>query len=343
MSHNLDFIPTTLLGHHLVLTAIPFIIIEIKFHIREYKTVGENLGSAVNVFISYSRDDHYVASTLVKRLETIGFHAWVDFKGIVGGDEWKQSIDKALDTSVACLVLLTPESVASEWVRYEIARALEKNCSVIPLMIRTCVMPKNLEAIQYVDFRTDADTGFNKLSQGLIQAVVRSSYPAIPEKETTPSEIPQPQSATEVTKETGSARKHPLALVVEDSEYYCDFLEDILIEFGLDVHIAKTRNEALNLMRSNEYDFITLDMQLGPDKELKEEELGQDGIFLLSRLKRYQTDVPVVMITSLKFDEEQDERITSKGQIKKILRKPLDEKDQDKLRELVEKFVDKSE
>src|SRR5690606_25267667 len=116
-----------------------------------------------------------------------------------------------------------------------------------------------------------------------------------------------------------------------DSASYQNLLRDLLNELGLAVDIARTRNEATTLIQSNRYDFITLDMQLGPD-----DEAGQEGVYLLDLLKRYQTDVPVVMITHIDYDKNQTAEFFTGGRIKDMLDKPFDH---DRLRALVAQHV----
>jgi CheY-like chemotaxis protein len=106
----------------------------------------------------------------------------------------------------------------------------------------------------------------------------------------------------------------------------------MLTDLGLEVHIARSRNEATTFIQSKQrYDFATLDMQLGPD-----DDFGQEGIYLLDLLKRYQTDTPVVIITRLPYDKRQTAEFFTKGRIKDMLDKPVD---QERLRGLVEQHV----
>ena len=267
-----------------------------------------------HVFISYSHVDIVFAKMLKQRLSKVGFYPWVDFDGIVGGDAWKQAIEAALAGSTACLVLLTPESVASEWVHYEINRAQECACPIIPLMVRECPLPEKLQALHYIDFRRDFDAPFEEVQRALMSAIMRRN--ARPR---------QPQPAPKQTK-TG-----PLALVVEDVDNFQEMLRDLLEDMGLDVHVAGTRNTATSLLRSHEYDFITLDMQLGPD-----DVLGQEGVYLLDLLKRYQEGVPVVMITHLDWNRAKVRDFFRKHGIKDMLDKPFDHGE---LRDLVYEYV----
>ncbi|HEX2908496.1 MAG TPA: TIR domain-containing protein [Phototrophicaceae bacterium] len=296
--------------------------------------------SQIGVFISYSHEDRFIAETLAQRLPKVGYRPWVDFEGIRGGDQWKHSIDYALDHSAVFLILLTPESVTSHWVKYEISRAQAKNCPIIPLLIRQCAIPEDLEVLQFVDFRYSIDRAFEELQRALLSAVVRGGTtdenPTEPEF---PAERRQTLAAEQDTRKRNVAvetsavgiRGKPLALVIEDQASTQNMLKDSLSEWGLDVHTAGTRNEATELIRANVYDFITLDMMLGPD-----DEFGHHGIYLLELLKRHQAEVPVVMITSMNWDKNQTAEFFATDGIKHLLDKPIKLQ---KLRALVEQYV----
>jgi CheY-like chemotaxis protein len=285
------------------------------------------VGKAVSVFISYSHVDRFPAEQVARRLSEVGYAPWIDFAGILGGTEWRKSIEDALNQCSALLVILTPDAVVSEWVRYEISRAKASNFPIIPLMFRPCMIPNELESVQYIDCTRDFEIRFNDLQKALLNAIASRQN----------RQAPEPQPIT--NQPTTSAHQKPLALVIEDVTYYRELLRDVLEGIGLEAHIAATRNESLSLLREHTYDFITLDMQLGPGDELKQEELGQDGLFMLSWLKRNQPETPIVIISTLEWNEQGDERIANAKQVKGILRKPLNEFAHDRLWQLVEQFV----
>ncbi|GEM_PF-1288190 len=283
--------------------------------------------SDVGVFISYSHEDRFAADLLAQKVRDMGYLPWIDFAGMRGGEEWKKSIDLALMQSAAVIVLLTPEAVKSHWVQYEIKRALENHYTVIPLMIRTCTLPDFLHQLHYIDFRQSTDHGYRELSQALIQAVLHhgeKQYSAQPSgggggaASTTPA-TKEPEETAEVPKTRISNK--PLALVIEDAESFQHLLRDILVGEGLEVHTASTRNEATSAICSHKYDFITLDMQLGPLGPNEVE--GQEGIVLLELMKRYQLNVPVIMITSLDWDKNDTREFFVVNGIKDMLDKPI--------------------
>jgi CheY-like chemotaxis protein len=289
-------------------------------------TLGE-----VGIFISYSHADRYIAETIASRLREIGYLPWVDFAGIRGGGEWKRSIETALLQSAALLALLTPEAVTSEWVNYEIRRARANGLVIVPLMMRTCPMPDSLRDVQYIDFRTGLDQPFKELQRALLRAVLQVSDKNA--HDTKPLKPVQADKRASLTMPVMQPPDQPmlLALVIEDVASTQEYLRDLLMDKGLEVHVAGTANEAATNLRKHNYAFITLDMQLGPD-----DTHGQGGVSLLSLIKRYQGDVPVVIISSLDWDKNKTAEFFVDGGIKHMLDKPVNPR---QLHELVEKYV----
>lgn len=75
------------------------------------------------VFISYASDDFEIAKQLAGKLDTAGVGAWLDANRLTAGDRYSESIIAALDAARAVVVLWTPVSCKSDWVRYEARRA----------------------------------------------------------------------------------------------------------------------------------------------------------------------------------------------------------------------------
>jgi two-component system response regulator AtoC len=77
-------------------------------------------------------------------------------------------------------------------------------------------------------------------------------------------------------------------LIVDDDEIMRDTLSDVLKKKGYDVSVASSGNEALSAIRKNIVDLIVLDMRL-PDL---------DGIEVLKRVKEFDTEILVIMMTA---------------------------------------------
>ena len=120
------------------------------------------------VFISYSRKDIKFARRLAGDLEKAGFDVWWDVSDLKGGDDWVRFIPAAIEASQYFVVLLSPNSIQSEWVEKEYSYAIRHRKKIIPAMIKLCAVPFSLHTINYVDFiNTDYATGVNKLLDAL--------------------------------------------------------------------------------------------------------------------------------------------------------------------------------
>ncbi len=118
-------------------------------------------------FISYSRNDSEFALRLAADLKAAGAEVWIDQQDISPSEEWDIAIEGALRRSPRMLLLLSPDSVKSPAVRNEIALALHTKKPIIPVFYRECELPMQLLRIQYIDFRSDYERGFERLLKTL--------------------------------------------------------------------------------------------------------------------------------------------------------------------------------
>ncbi|MEJ2150399.1 MAG: toll/interleukin-1 receptor domain-containing protein, partial [Chloroflexota bacterium] len=118
-----------------------------------------------HVFISYRRiePDQGFAYRLANDLYDAEHPIWIDVSGITGGEIWNREIQRGIDDCYAYVVILSPDSMESDWVRNELLYALQhKRGRVFPVMYREVSLPPELIAIQYVDFRHDYNSAFNQ-------------------------------------------------------------------------------------------------------------------------------------------------------------------------------------
>jgi hypothetical protein len=78
----------------------------------------------MQVFLSYAEPDEPIAKKVAAGLEKEGLKVWYDRREILPGQNWAESVSKALKESRAMVVLLTPDSLRSTFVRREIDYAL---------------------------------------------------------------------------------------------------------------------------------------------------------------------------------------------------------------------------
>lgn len=114
------------------------------------------------VFISHSAlDRDRVEREIIAPLRTHGIDTWYSKDDIRVAGVWERNIREALEECDWFLVVLTPRSVASEWVQTEVHWALDRRATrVVPVLLEEC-RPEDLNLrllrIQHLDFRAPTD------------------------------------------------------------------------------------------------------------------------------------------------------------------------------------------
>jgi adenylate cyclase len=102
-----------------------------------------------DVFISYARADKARVAPLVKAIEAKGWSVWWDPE-ISPGQEFDDQIDAELMSAKAVLVVWTPASVTSRWVRGEARDAADRNV-LVPVRFEQARLPIDVRAIHTTD------------------------------------------------------------------------------------------------------------------------------------------------------------------------------------------------
>ena len=120
------------------------------------------------IFISYSRKDIDFARKLAGNLEQAGYDVWWDLTDLRGGDDWVRQIPAAIKDSQFVIVVLSPNSVVSEWVEKEYTQALSLRKKIIPVMLTAITVPFALNTINYLNFALgEYQDNFKKLLEAL--------------------------------------------------------------------------------------------------------------------------------------------------------------------------------
>lgn len=120
------------------------------------------------IFISYSRKDTAFVRKLAGDLEKAGYDVWWDVSDLRGGDDWPRVIPAAIEASQYFMIMLSPNSAASDWVEKEYTHALSLRRKIIPVMLQQSSIPFALNTINYVDFTSDDYVAsFNRLLTAL--------------------------------------------------------------------------------------------------------------------------------------------------------------------------------
>jgi hypothetical protein len=130
--------------------------------IVEHKSV--QLSAFPSVFISYSHQDRTFVDQLVGDLRRGSVSVWYDDRLLVG-EEWRKELQIAIEVMDTFILVMSPASIASENVQWEVERAQAANKLILPILYQTCTPPTWLNEIQYVDIRSDYDKSLAELVQ----------------------------------------------------------------------------------------------------------------------------------------------------------------------------------
>ena len=103
---------------------------------RERKSVRPT-----EAFLSHASKNLAFANRLAKVLGTHGIPMFFSKKNIQGAQEWHDEIGAALKRCDWFLVVLSPQSVASKWVKHEMIYALQANRykgRIVPILYKAC-------------------------------------------------------------------------------------------------------------------------------------------------------------------------------------------------------------
>ena len=141
--------------------------------------------------MSYSRRDDVAMRRVVAFLRKQGINVWLDNEKLVPGTPiWEEEIEKAIKSAEAIVVIMSPDSKKSEWVRREISLAEQHNKRVFPILINgdeDSAITIRLITKQFIDLRKNEEAGLESLATNLnsylhAEAIDDISAKRIPEK-----------------------------------------------------------------------------------------------------------------------------------------------------------------
>lgn len=121
------------------------------------------------VFVSHSHKDQAFVGWLAGVLQGYGIPVWHGDDNIRGAQQWHDEIGRALQRCDWFIVVLSPDSVDSIWVKRELLYALQQDRfegRIVPLLQRACAYEQlswTLSQIQIIDFTRSLDDGCDAL------------------------------------------------------------------------------------------------------------------------------------------------------------------------------------
>jgi hypothetical protein len=88
-----------------------------------------------HIFISYSKQNIDFARWLRRHLEAQGFPAWMDETALVPSERWWRRIEENIRLCKAFIVIMSPDSQASDWVERELLLAERLRKPIFPVLL----------------------------------------------------------------------------------------------------------------------------------------------------------------------------------------------------------------
>jgi hypothetical protein len=131
----------------------------------------------MSVFISYNHRDEDFAERLALELARHDIKVWKDSWRIGVGDSLIQKVQDGLEGATHFCVIISENSLQSEWVKREITAGLlreieERKVMILPVIIRDCKLPLLIRDKMYADFRKNFQAGL-KVLLGVLEPYYR--------------------------------------------------------------------------------------------------------------------------------------------------------------------------
>jgi hypothetical protein len=121
------------------------------------------------VFLSHSAKDKQFVSSLAMVLKRHRVPFWYSKTSLQGAQQWHDEIGKALKKCNWFVLVLTPNSVKSQWVKHELMYALNNKRykkRIVPLLLKPCKFANlswTLADFQHIDFTKKRGDGYRAL------------------------------------------------------------------------------------------------------------------------------------------------------------------------------------
>jgi len=126
----------------------------------------------MSIFISHSHKDEKFADELAIRLVDDRIPVFVDRWEMNVGDSITNKIEKAITDASFLIIVLSKNSVESDWCKREITTGLmleleKKRIVLLPVLKEDCDIPLFLRDKFYADFRNSFESGYEKVKQSV--------------------------------------------------------------------------------------------------------------------------------------------------------------------------------
>ena len=133
-----------------------------------------NKKESAKIFISYSLKDNDFVQKLSNDLSRDGFQVLKLDNVVMVGDNIQEKIIESIKKVDFFVVVMSQESLESDWIMKEIAIATENRKKIFPVLKENVPLPSSMEFIQYADFTKEYDSAISALVKSL-RASIRTS------------------------------------------------------------------------------------------------------------------------------------------------------------------------
>lgn len=161
------------------------------------------------IFVSHSHVDNDWCRGFVQVLQSVGYDVWYDERGLSAGAAWLTTIQREIQDREIFIVILSPNSWASDWVQDELQLALTTRRRIVPVVYKQTSIQGFLLTRQWIDA-----TGLNfaAAARRVIVSLEQESYgknsnapaPPVPPMPSAPSAPHVPAQALPRTHELPS-------------------------------------------------------------------------------------------------------------------------------------------
>ena len=228
------------------------------------------------IFVSYSRADRAAVAPLVAAIEATGRTVWWD-PDIAPGQEFDRQITAELERAKAVLVVWTPRSVESRWVRGEAREAADRGI-LVPVRLEGARLPLDARALQTIDLDPAAvDPRSVPVQQMLsaLDATVARQHEAARAPAATPAAMP------------AAPLRHRIAVCVlpfanmsvdPDQEYFSDGItEDIITDLSKVSALAVVSRNSVFRYKGQHVDLPRVAREFGASHVLEGSVRKADG------------------------------------------------------------------
>ena len=213
-----------------------------------------------DIFLSYNREDQATARRYAEAFQAEGFEVWWDTT-LRAGEAYDEVTEAALNEAKAVVVLWSPRSVVSRWVRAEATQA-DRNKTLVPVTIEACKRPIMFELTQTADLAHWQGEPTDKAWLAFLADVKRFVQSAVSD----PVPVP-PAAATLAPRQPGklSICVLPFANMSGDAEqeYFADGIsEDIITDLSKVSALAVIARNSAFTFKGKHVDLLQVAKQL---------------------------------------------------------------------------------